>query len=120
MAVVRSHKDLIVWQKSMDLVVAVYQMTKHMPSTEVYGLTAQMHRAAVSLPCNIAEGRRRSTKKDYAHFLSIAFGSAAELETQFDIIERLGFCTSTHLQTLRALLEEIQKMLNSMMAHLRT
>jgi four helix bundle protein len=77
------HKQLDVWVKSMDLAVAVYDAVKQMPKQEEYRLTSQMIRAAVSVPANIAEGHTRATRKEYAHFISIARGSAAELETLF-------------------------------------
>ena len=79
---IESFKDLIVWQKSMSLVKEVYVITSNFPKSEIYGLTSQMRRAAVSIPSNIAEGKKRKTKNDYVQFLRIANGSAAELETQ--------------------------------------
>ena len=75
----------------MELVVAVYSLTADFPKEEIYGLTAQMRRSAVSIPSNIAEGRRRNTEKDFARFLSIAFGSGAELETQVEIAKMLKY-----------------------------
>ncbi len=76
-----SYKDLIVWQRSMELVTAIYKLTETFPRAEVFGLTSQMRRAAVSIPSNIAEGRRQSSKRDFRQFLVIAFGSGSELET---------------------------------------
>ncbi len=87
---VESYKNLIVWQKSMDLVVAIYEITESFPKTEMYGLVSQMRRCAVSIPSNIAEGQRRVGRKDYCHFLSISFGSGSELETQIEIVKRLS------------------------------
>ena len=86
---INTYRDLIVWQKSMDLVVEIYKLTKNFPKSEIYGLTSQMKRCAVSIPSNIAEGRRRGSRKDYRHFLIIAYGSGAELETQIEIVKRL-------------------------------
>ncbi len=82
---VESYKNLIVWQKSMDLVLLIYSLTKKFPEEEIYGLTSQMKRAEVSVPSNIAEGSRRSSKKDFRNFLLNAYGSGAELETQIKI-----------------------------------
>ena len=79
---IHSYKNLLVWQRSMDLVVAIYGLTKKFPKEEIYGLTSQMRRASVSIPSNIAEGRFRGTRKDYLQFLRIAYSSGAELETQ--------------------------------------
>ena len=88
---IHTYKDLIVWQRAMELVGAVYELTKDFPRSEIYGLVSQMQRCATSIPSNIAEGRRRGTKKDYRHFLIIAYGSGAELETQVDIAKKLSF-----------------------------
>jgi len=107
------YRNLTVWQKSMDLVVCVYRLTKSFPASEHYGLSSQMRRAAVSIPSNIAEGGRRRGK-DTPHFLRIAFGSASELDTQLEIAKRLGFAKQSDLQLCEPLLEEILRMLNKM------
>lgn len=109
-----SYKDLIVWQKSMELVTAIYDITKSFPKEEVYGLTSQMKRSAISISSNIAEGSRRSTKKDFRHFLITSFGSGAELETQIEISKRLGFIRSTDCAKVDSLLNEVMRMLNKM------
>lgn len=88
---VRSHKDLIVWQKAMDLVLAVYKVTGRFPKSEVYGLAAQMQRAAVSVPSNIREGHGLKQTQAYARHLAIANGPLTELETQIEIAKRLGY-----------------------------
>lgn len=108
----QGHKDLIVWQKSMDLVVAVYELTKDFPSSEIYGLTSQMRRCAVSIPSNIAEGSKRKTKNDFLQFLAIAFGSGAELETQLEITRRLKYGKPELIAKIENLLQEIMKMLS--------
>lgn len=113
-----SHKDLIVWQKSMDLVVRVYALTKSFPKEEIYGLTSQMKRAAISIPSNIAEGRRRGSRKDYHHFLVIAYGSGAELETQIEIAKRLPFGQNLNYDQVDSLLNEVMRMLNKMTSNL--
>ncbi len=114
-----SYRDLIVWQKSMELVEMVYGLTNNFPKSEIYGLSSQMKRAAVSIPSNIAEGKLRGTRKDYRHFLIQAFGSGAELETQIDIARRLGFINSP-TEKLEGLLGEIMKMLNALIKSLET
>jgi len=86
-----SYKNLIVWQKSVELAVEVYELTDRFPKSEIFGLTSQMRRAAVSIPSNIAEGRRRLTQKEFIHFLTISYGSGAELETQLEISKKLSF-----------------------------
>ena len=91
---IESYKDLVIWQKSMDLVVAIYKLTGEFPRSEMYCLTSQMRCCAVSIPSNIAEGRKRSTTKDYHKFLIIAYGSGAGLETQIEIVKRLPFGTN--------------------------
>jgi len=88
---IRNHKDLEVWKQGIDLVDAVYRMTKTFPPEELYGLVNQMRRAAVSIPSNIAEGAARASKKEFTQFLYIALGSVSELETQTIISKRLGY-----------------------------
>jgi len=111
---IHSYKELIVWQKSMDLAVAVYELTKNYPKEEVYGLTSQMRRCSVSIPSNIAEGRYRGTKKDYAKFLRIAYSSGAELETQINLSKRLPKTKLLNFSKADSLLSEVMRMLNSM------
>jgi four helix bundle protein len=108
------YHDLIVWQKSMQLVVSIYALTKDFPKDEMFGLTSQIKRAAVSVPSNIAEGYRRKTTKDRGHFLTIAFGSIAELETQIEIAKRLNYLNSANCGSVDMLLSEVAKILNKM------
>ena len=115
-----SYKDLIVWQRSMDLVVAIYELTNKFPKSELYGLTSQMRRCAISIPSNIAEGRRRGTRKDYRQFLIIAYGSGAELETQIEIAKKLLFGKNLNYFRVDSLLNEVMKMLNKMISTLRS
>src|ERR1041385_7695241 len=104
-------KELIVWQKSMDLAKAVYSLSKKLPSDERFGLVAQMQRSAISIPSNIAEGNKRGTARGYAHFLNTAGGSAAELETQLLLARNIyDLIVDKEL----AILIEIQKMLEIM------
>jgi four helix bundle protein len=109
---ITSHKDLVVWQKAMELVTQVYTLTSTFPKSEIYGLTSQMCRCAVSIPSNIAEGRRRGTKKDFRNFLFNAYGSAAELETQLEICLRLQLVTDKEFRGVESLVVEVLKMLN--------
>lgn len=116
---IQSYTDLIVWQRSMELVVAIYGLTDRFPKSEMYGLTSQMRRAAVSIPSNIAEGRRRGSQKDFRHFLLIAFGSGSELETQIEIAKRLKFGNNLDYSKVDTLLDEVMKMLNKMTSNLQ-
>lgn len=111
-----SFKELIVWQKGIELVRDVYTITRKFPHEELYGLTSQMRRAAISIPSNMAEGKKRRTKKDFSQFLYIANGSAAELETQFIIAKQLY--PETKLEHSEQLLCEIQKMLSTIIKRL--
>lgn len=115
---ITSYKQLIVWRKSMDLVEDVFNLTKSFPRTEDFSLTSQMRRAAVSIPSNIAEGFGRNSQREYTQFYAIAYGSALELETQLLITERIGYSKNT-LEII-SLLEEIQKMLSSLLRNNRT
>lgn len=116
--VVKDHKDLIVWQKSMDLLVEVYRLVKKLPKEETYALSDQMRRAAVSIPSNIAEGRGRSSEKDYLRFLFIARGSQAEIETQLLACVRLDYLSESEVETTLNLCSEVGRMLNSMIRKL--
>ena len=115
-----SYKNLIVWQKAMDLVVVLYKITASFPKEEIYGLSSQIKRAAVSIPSNIAEGSRRSSRKDFRNFLLIAFGSGSELETQLEIAERLSFVQKSDLVLAENLLSEIMKMINKLSDSMNT
>ena len=116
----KTYKDLTVWQKSMDLVWEIYRITKKFPGEEVYGLTSQMRRAAVSIPSNIAEGSSHRSRKDYTKFVRIAFGSAAELETQILIAKKLELADEKDFNKAEGLLEEVLKMLNALGKSLST
>jgi four helix bundle protein len=107
---IRNHKDLEVWKKSMDLVSNIYKITESFPNKELYGLTNQIRRAAVSVPSNIAEGAARSSKKEFIQFLYIALGSLSELETQIIIANRLEYLNN--LDTLLEDLKFVQKLIN--------
>lgn len=117
---ISDHKELIVWQKSMNLVTEIYCITKTFPKEELFGLVSQMRRCAVSIPSNIAEGRKRGTEKDYRQFLLISLGSAAELETQLEISKRLHYGNTVDLEKSESLLLEILKMLSVMIKTLHS
>ena|SRR3989344_8919994 len=119
MKTAQSYKDLLVWQKSIELVVQVYKLTENFPQREVYGLASQMRRAAVSIPSNIAEGRSRSTAKDFTNFLHIALGSGTELETQIIISKKLLFCNDGQFDEISSLLSEVCRMLHGMINGLK-
>jgi four helix bundle protein len=114
-----SYKDLIVWQKSVELAIAIYKLTEKFPKTEIYGLISQMRRAAISIPSNIAERRKRGSIKDFRQFLIIAYSSGAELETQLEIVKKLPFGKSLDYSEADALLLEVMKMLNKMLSKLK-
>jgi len=107
------YKNLIVWQKGMDLARAVYALTEAMPETEKYGLISQMRRSAVSIPSNIAEGSKRNTEKDFKQFLAIAPGSVAELETQIELVRTLPFGETCNYVEADQLTDEITRMLTT-------
>ena len=113
-----TYRDLIVWQKSMDLVIEIYKLTENFPKTEQYGIISQMRRAAVSIPSNIAEGRRRWSKKEFKQFLVIAYGSGAELETQIEITKRLNYANIEKYRNIDLLLLEVMRMLNKLSSSL--
>lgn len=106
-----SYKDLIVWQKAIELTVLLYKITGNFPKSEMYGLTSQIRRAAVAIPSNIAEGQRRGHRPEYLQFLRIAYGSGAELETQLLISLKIGYLPQKDFNKVSSLLEEVMKML---------
>ena len=108
------YKELIVWQKSLLLVKHIYLVTKDFPRSELYGLTSQMRRAAVSIPSNIAEGQTRKSHAEFSHFLEIAHGSLAELETQMIISKMLGYVEQKRFDDYDAMHTEISKMITAL------
>ena len=113
------YKDLIVWQKAMDLTTEIYRLTKKLPKDELYVLTNQIRRAAISIPSNIAEGNGRASTGDYIRFLSIARGSTSEVETQLLICVRLDYLAQEDIETALSLIDETGKMLNTIITKLR-
>ena len=104
---IHSHKDLIVWQKAIELSKKTYLLTEKFPKEEIYGITSQMRRAVVSIPSNIAEGRSRGTRKDFIQFLRISLGSASELETQIEIAKQLPDTKHLFYDEVENLLSEV-------------
>lgn len=115
---VRSFKELVVWQKGIELVQEIYKLVNDLPKSGLYGLSDQMRRAAISIPSNVAEGQRRKNIKEFLQFLRIAYGSSAELETQLILVTKLY--PKLGCSTALSLLDEIQKMLNSIISKLTT
>ena len=110
-----NYKNLVVWQKSMVLTLNIYKIVKKLPKEEMFALSDQMRRAAVSIPSNIAEGCGRRLQGELKYFLRIASGSAAELETQMQICLNLGYLQSEDIEESLSLSHEVEKMLNSFM-----
>jgi len=117
---VQSFRDLLVWQRSMQLTVVIYRMTRDFPREEIYGLTSQIRRAAVSVPSNIAEGQGRLSTGEFKQFLGIARGSNCELQTQLEIARALGIGNSKLIDEAEGLSHEVGKMLFSLLESLQT
>ena len=116
----QGYRDLLVWQKAMDLVTEVYKIVKMLPKEETYALSDQMRRAAVSVPSNISEGQARRSNKEFANFLSISRGSLAELETQILICIRLNYIKTSDAETAQNHVKEVARMLNVLITKLTT
>jgi four helix bundle protein len=113
------YRELVAWQRAVDLVERIYRMTAAWPREEIYGLTNQTRRVAVSVPANIAEGRGRSSPKEFAHHLSIAYGSLCELETHLLIAHRLAFMDDTTFDELIDQTTGVAKPLRGLMQRLQ-
>lgn len=116
---VKNYRDLIAWQKAMDLVEEVYLLTQKFPREELYGLTAQIRRAVVSVPSNVAEGEGRNSAKEFVRFLSIAYGSLREVETQLLIAVRLKYLTQDEIRESQQLCDETGRIINGLMNKLK-
>ncbi|MDY0931883.1 four helix bundle protein [Chryseobacterium sp. CFBP8996] len=112
-------KELLVWQKSINFVTEIYELTNDFPKNEMYGLTSQIRRASISIPSNIAEGNSRRSVADYLQFLKIERGSCAEVETQLIIAQNLKFLSEEHYLKLNRDIIEISKMLNGLINSLK-
>lgn len=115
---IKDYKELRIWQQSMELVMEVYELMKLMPKTELYGLTDQMKRSAVSIPSNIAEGQARGTK-EFLHFLNIALGSMAELETQLLLTIKLNMLSEEKVNSLLPKIISLKKQTHSLRRKLK-
>ena len=113
-----THKDLLVWQKSIAFVTAIYNLTKSFPKEELYCIVSQIRRAAVSIPSNMAEGCARRNTREYIQFLYVSLGSAAELETQLIISSNLGYINENDNQNILKNLEEIIRMITGLIKSL--
>jgi four helix bundle protein len=116
---VKTYKELVVWQKAMELVTEVYRITSTFPKNEIYGLTSQLRRSAVSIPSNIAEGQARMTRGEFLQFLGHARGSLMEVETQILVAANLKYISSTELQLILEKIEAIGRLLNGLINSLR-
>ena len=116
---VRNYRDLQVWQKAMDLVVDCYQLTYSFPKEELYGLTNQVRRAAVSIPANLAEGHSRFNKREFVQFIGIATGSLAELETHLLIAMKLNYLDKSRTDPVLGKTDELARMLKGLRNALR-
>ncbi len=116
---IKTYRDLIVWQKAMALVTEIYDETKHFPKDEMYGITQQIRRCAVSVPSNIAEGFGRKSKNEYVRFLEIAQGSLFELQTQLEIAKSLQYTNGEKSENLYTSSREIERMLSSLIRKIK-
>lgn len=114
----KTYKDLVVWQKSIDLVLEIYKLTDNFPKEEIFGLTSQIRRAAVSIPSNITEGKMRGGDVEFKRFMLIALASGAELETQLIIAKKLSKTAQLDYNIVDSLLVEVMKMLNKLISQL--
>ncbi len=114
----QTYKDLTVWQKSIALVTQTYLLTEGFPKSELFGLTSQIRRSAVSIPANLAEGYARKHRKEYVQFVRIAYGSGAELETHLIISKNLKLADSSQIQEIQDMLDEVMRMLNKLISSL--
>ena len=115
----RKFRNIVAWQKADDLAVRVYEFTKSLPKSEIYGLTAQMRRAAVSVAANIAEGSSRASLKDYVCFLSIAKSSLVEVEYYLHLCHRLGYLNNDDYNSINRMQEEASKVLHGLIQHIQ-
>jgi four helix bundle protein len=116
----QSYRDLVVWQRAMQLVTSIYRVTEGFPKTEIFGLSSQIKRAVVSIASNIAEGQGRESRKEFLHHLSIAYGSLTEVETQVQIAVNLSFIDAAEADRLFEQCSEVGRMLNGLSRSLRS
>ena len=116
----QGYRDLVVWQQAMNVAVETYRLTSAFPKDEMFGLTSQMRRAAVSIASNIAEGEGRKSRNEFSHFLGIALGSKSELETQIVLSERVNLLKTSETESIKKSLDDIGKMLTALRRNLGT
>jgi len=116
---IKSYRDLIVWQKSMALVVETYRLTRKLPAREQFGIVSQLQRAAISIPANVAEGHSRGSRGDYRRHVSVARGSLAEMETHFELTWRLALLPQGGCATAESLANEVGRMLSTLLYRLK-
>jgi len=114
----KAHKKLVLWHKAVHLVVTIYEATRHFPTSERFGLAAQMQRAAISIPSNVAEGAARKGRKEYLQFVYTARGSLSELDTQVEIAGLLGYLKPEESGKLQTEMDEVSRLLNGVIAYL--
>ena len=114
-----SYRDLLAWQKAMELITQIYRVSQKFPSEELYGMVSQMRRAAVSIPSNIAEGQGRLTKGEFIHFIGIARGSLLELETQILVAQNLHYLDDPTLKNLLGLTSEVGRLVNGLLGAIK-
>jgi four helix bundle protein len=117
---IKTFKDLIVWRKAFDLVVEIYRLTCEFPRHELYGLSSELRKTSRSILYNIAEGHKRKNTREYIHFLRISAGSAAELESQILLSERLNYLHESASERIRSMLSEIERMLDALIRSLKS
>ncbi len=117
---IKTFKDLIVWRRAFDLVVEIYRLTCEFPKHELYGLSSELRKTSRSILYNIAEGHKRKSTREYIHFLRISAGSAAELESQILLSERLGYLQENAAERIRSMLSEIERMLDALIRSLKS
>jgi four helix bundle protein len=120
MSEIKDFKDLIIWQKGMDIAEKCYYLTKYFPKEELYGMVQQIRRASVSIPANIAEGYGRTSPGDYARFLNISQGSINELQTHLILCQRVGLCEEADIKSIISLLLEETRMISSLLKKLNS
>jgi four helix bundle protein len=112
----KGHRDLVVWQKAMELVIEIYRTTRSLPKDELYGLTSQLRHAAVSIPSNLAEGYGRNSRKDFQRFIGMALGSLLEMETQLEIAHQLGYISGAALSDIFSKSRRVAQLLHGLKA----
>jgi four helix bundle protein len=115
----RPHRKLIAWQESIEMVKRIYVITSKFPETEKFGITSQLRRATVSVPCNIAEGAGRNTKKEFRNFLYISSGSSSEVDTLLFISEKLGYLKDFEFKNLESLNDKVGALLNGLIRSIK-